>query len=258
MHAPRAARAKTGLLLAILLCLQPATADDTLTVFAAASLRDAAGAAFQAFHEQTGVGVRPAFASSGTLARQIERGAPADAYLSANERWMDHLAARDAIVPETRTVVAGNRLVLITRRDRDLRLRIEPGFALRAALGGGRLALGNPEHVPAGRYARQALRSLGVWASIEGRVARASDVRGALALVTRAGAPLGIVYRSDALVERDVRIVDTFPRGSHESIVYPAAGVRGGDVEGARRLLEFLRGDTGRAILRRYGFEPVT
>lgn len=258
MHASGAARAKTGLLLAFLLCVQPATADDTLTVFAAASLRDAAGAAFEAFRERTGVGVRPAFASSGTLARQLERGAPADAYLSANRRWMDYLEGQDAIVPSTRVAIASNRLVLIARRDQDLRLRIEPGFPLRAALGSGRLALGNPEHVPAGQYARQALRSLGVWGAVEGRVARASDVRGALALVTRAGAPLGIVYRSDAMAERDVRIVDTFPAGSHDTIVYPAAGVRGGNVAGAQRLLEFLRGETGRAILRRYGFEPVT
>lgn len=233
---------------------EAALAAPRVTAFAAASLRDGFGAVAAAFERSTGVEVRTAYASSGTLARQIARGAPADVYLSADPRWMDYLAQRDAIAPDSRFDLLTNRLVLVARADSDASLAIAPGFPLARALGNGRLAIGHPAHVAAGHYARAALEALGVWQAISPRLARAANVRAALALVVRAGAPLGIVYRSDAVASGGVRIVDTFPEDSHPSIVYPAARVRRADKAAAGRLLAFLRGDEARRLFTRSGF----
>lgn len=225
-----------------------------ITVFAAASLTDVLqeiGASFQA---DTGIGVRFSFAASSALARQIEAGAPAQVFVSADLEWMDYLADRDLIDAASRVNVAGNDLVLIAPADSAVTLDIAPGFPLAEALGGGRLAVGEPATVPAGRYAKAALTSLGVWTAVEDRLAPAENVRAALALVSRAEAPFGIVYRTDAAVDPKVKVVGAFPAGSHPPIVYPAAAL-GSSEEGAR-FVAWLTGDSAQAAFRNRGFSP--
>lgn len=239
-------------------CSLPAGADEResqrIVVFAAASLADVLHEIGQAFERETGTPVRLSFAASSALARQIESGAPADAYVSAHLEWMDHLERKALIERETRRHVAGNELVLIASASSHATLDIEPGFALADALGRGRLAIADPASVPAGRYARAALTALGVWSQVESRLVPAQDVRSALAHVSRGEAPLGIVYRTDARVDGGVRIVDVFPAATHPPIVYAAAAVRGGRPAG-RTFVSFLAGASARAILSRHGFK---
>jgi molybdate transport system substrate-binding protein len=232
-------------------------AEPGLTVFAAASLQNALEEISAAQRRAGGAPARLAFAASSTLARQIERGAPADVYVSADLAWMDYLAERGRIVEGSRVIVARNRLVLIAPAARAAPLAVKPGFPLLERLGEGRLALGDPAHVPAGRYAKAALESLGLWASLAERLAPVENVRVALALVARGEAPLGIVYASDVVVEPGVRVVGTFPPGSHPPIVYPAALVAGGARLAAGRYLAFLRSATARAAFARQGFLPA-
>jgi len=232
-------------------------AEPKLTIFAAASLQNALEDVNAAQLRAGAASVRVAFAASSTLARQIERGAPADVYISADLAWMDYLAARGRIVAGSRVIVARNRLVLVAPAARAEPLEIKPGFALVERLGGGRLALGNPEHVPAGRYARAALESLGLWDAVAGRLAPVEHVRVALALVARGETPLGIVYASDVAAEPAVRIVGTFAEDSHPPIVYPAAVVANRDTAAARRYLAALRSTAGRAAFARHGFLAV-
>ena len=182
-----------------------------LLVFAAASLTNVLGELSQAFEKQAGVRVKLSFAASSVLARQIEAGGKADVFISADQEWMDYLQARDLIDKATRRNLVGNRLVLIAPADSKIELKIAPGFKLAGALGGGRLATGDPDTVPVGRYARSALISLGVWDEIQDRLVRADNVRSAMMFVARGESPLGIVYTTDALVDSKVRIVDTFP-----------------------------------------------
>jgi molybdate transport system substrate-binding protein len=224
-----------------------------LLVFAASSLTDALQEIGAAYARDTGQPAKFSFAASAVVARQIESGARADVFVSADVEWMDYLAKRGLIDASTRRDVAGNRLVLVAPADSTVRLTIAPGFALAAALGNGRLATGDPDYVPAGRYARSALMALGAWDSVASRLARTDNVRSALAFVARGEAPLGIVYRTDALIESRVRIVDLFPESSHPPIAYPAAAIRNA-APGAARFVEFLGGSTGRAIFARYGF----
>lgn len=225
----------------------------TLTVFAAASLREALDEAARAFERASGHAVRVSYGASSALARQIEAGAPAQLFISADEDWMDYLSARGLLAPP-RVRLLANSLVLIAPAGRAPRLRIAPGFALAAALGTGRLALADPRAVPAGKYARAALESLRTWDAVRDRLAPAESVRAALALVARGEAPLGIVYRTDALADKGVRIVDTFPAGTHPDIVYPAALVAGARSPAAAALLAFLRGPASRATWTRHGF----
>lgn len=227
---------------------------DTVTVFAAASLREALDAQARRFEAQTGNTVVVSYAASSALARQIEAGAPANVFIPADLDWMDDLARHGLVVPGSRVNLLANALVLIAPAQSALALRIAPGFALAAALGDGKLAMANPDSVPAGRYGKAALQSLGVWDSVEQRVVRADNVRAALLLVARGEAPLGVVYRTDALAERRVRIVDIFPAASHAPIVYPAAGISGRDTAAAKAFLDFLRSDAAKAIWQRYGF----
>jgi len=237
----------------------PAT-EPALTVFAAASLQNALEETDAAWRRAGDAPARLAFAASSTLARQIERGAPAEVYISADLAWMDYLASRGRIVKGSRMIVARNRLVLIAQGSRAAQgasREIERGFALGERLGRGRLALGDPEHVPAGRYARAALESLGLWASVADRLAPVENVRLALALVARGEAPLGIVYASDAAAEHSVRVVGTFAQDSHPPIVYPAALVAGRDSAAGRRYLAFLRSAAARAAFARQGFLPA-
>ncbi len=237
-------------------CATAAHAAD-LTVFAAASLTDALqeiGTAWQA----AGHGkVVFSFASSSTLAQQIEHGAPANVFASADEKWMDDLAAHRGIVPGTRTDVLGNTLVLVEPRATAKPVVIGQRFALASILGaGGRLAVGDPAHVPAGIYAKQALQRLGAWDGVKDRLATADSVRSALLLVERGEAPAGIVYGTDALVSKSVAIAGTFPTASHDPIRYPFAVTKSGDNADARAFLAFLGTGASRATFTKYGFGP--
>ena len=192
-------------------------------VFAAASLQTSLTAIARDWRDAAGRRVTLSFASSAALARQIDQGAPADIFASADSEWMDWAAQRKLIRPETRRNLLGNRLVLIARADNQTRMRIAPGFALVEALGDSRLAVGDPASVPAGRYAKAALTTLGVWDALARRLAGADNVRTALALVARGEARYGIVYETDVRAEPGVRIVDVFPAETHPAIVYPFA-----------------------------------
>jgi molybdate transport system substrate-binding protein len=224
-----------------------------ILVFAAASLTDAVQEASAAYEKTVHVKVRSSFDSSSVLARQIEAGAPADVFFSADTTWMDYLQSRNLIQVASRKDVLGNRLVLIAPAQSQIQLKIAPHFPLVAALRGGRLASGDPDSVPAGRYARSALTRLGVWDEVAPRLARAENVRVALLYVARDEAPLGIVYASDALADKRVRVVDTFPADTHESIVYPIALTKSAKSQ-AEAFVAYLTGPQGRDIFVKYGF----
>ena len=194
------------------------------------------------------------YASSSTLARQIEQGAPADLFISANPEWMDYLAERGLIRAESRADLLGNGLVLVAPEDSEVSVEIAPGFDLRDALAGGRLAMGDPDHVPAGIYGKAALESLGVWRQVAPAVVRADNVRAALALVARGEAPLGIVYRSDAVADASVRMVGVFPGDSHPPIIYPVAVTADSKHPDAAELADFLRSRAAAPVFERYGF----
>jgi molybdate transport system substrate-binding protein len=227
-----------------------------LLVFAAASLTDVLEDVAEEFEERTGSSVRFSFAASSALARQIEAGAQAGVFVSADLEWMDYLQTRGLLDARTRRNVASNRLALIAPADSNMQLDIRPGFALKAALGRGRLATGDPDIVPVGRYARSALTSLGVWNDVADRLVRADNVRTALAYVASGEAPLGIVYETDARVQRQVRIVGVFPADTHPPIVYPAAAVARSSTL-ARQFLAFLTEPRAQQILRKHGFRPA-
>lgn len=230
--------------------------ESTITVFGAASLTDVLQDLGDAFTRETAIPVRFSFASSATLARQIESGAPADLFFSADLEWMDYLQARALIRPATRIDMVGNRLILVAPVDSKVALKIEPHFPLAAALGNGRLATGDPDSVPVGRYAKQALVTLGVWDSVSARLVRADSVRAALAFVDRGEVPLGIVYATDALADKKVRFVDAFPDSSHAPIIYPAALTNVAKPDAAR-FLAYMRGPAGALAFKRYGFTPL-
>lgn len=227
----------------------------TVTVFAAASTTNAVTELAELFAAQNPERLVTSFASSSTLAKQIESGAPAEIFISANPEWMDYLEERKLIEGGTRKDLLSNRIVLIVPADSGIdTLAIAPGFDLAGLLGDGRLAMGDPDHVPAGKYGKQALEHLGVWSGVEARVARAKDVRAALALVERGEAPAGIVYSTDAAVSDRVRIAGTFPEDSHPAIVYPVAVVAGKRSPAVDRCLALLQSEAGRAVFAKYGF----
>lgn len=225
-------------------------------VFAAASLTDAMRALGQEWVARGHPAPRFAFAASSALARQIEQGAPADIFMSADEAWMDYLQQRNLIVTDTRTSPIGNALVLVAPADAARPLAITRETNLLALLGpDGRIATGDPAHVPAGRYARAALTWMGQWDALSPRLARADNVRAALLLVERGEAPYGIVYATDAAVGQGVRVVGTFPAASHAAITYPFALTR--RAEGntqARDFLAFVTGPGAQPVFRRLGF----
>jgi molybdate transport system substrate-binding protein len=242
--------------IALLAIVQPrAQPRDALLIFAAASLTEAmqdVGALWEASGEP-----RPRFnfAASSTLARQIDQGASAHVFASADQPWMDWAQSRGLIAAETRRTVLGNRLVLIAPADKVPQLAIAPGMELAALLGPkGRLATGDPASVPSGIYARTALTRLGIWASIEPRLARAESVRAALLLVERGEAPLGIVYATDAAVARGVAVAAVFPADLTGPIAYPFAATRAGDTPAARRFLAFLSTPAAQDAFARRGF----
>lgn len=248
-------RALSVILRATLLVLIPtAVYAANVTIFAAASLKEALDEQARQFEVRTGDKLVVAYAGSPALAKQIDAGAPADVFISADLEWMDYLEQRRLLAPSTRVTLLRNTLVLIAPATSNVNLKIGPGFGLAAALGGERLAMANPDSVPAGKYGKNALEALGVWRSVEKHLARAENVRAALALVARREAPLGIVYGTDAFAEKGVRVVDTFPTNSHPPILYPAAVVAASQSPAARPLLDYLRSPAASPIWERYGF----
>ena len=231
----------------------PAAAAE-VTVFAAASLKEALDQNIKAFSARSGNTVRVSYAGSNALAQQIENGAPADLFISADAAWMDHLAQSKLLAPGTRRDLLTNSLVLVAPADSAIQLNIAPNFALAAALKGGRLALANPDAVPAGKYAKSALQRLGVWATVENSLTRSENVRAALVLVARGETPLGIVYLTDARAEPRVRVVASLAADLHAPLVYPAAIVAGRSTPAGRALLEYLAGAEARVIWVRFGF----
>lgn len=227
-----------------------------ITVFAASSLTDVVRRLAADFTHSTGIPVRTSFAASSALARQITSGAPADLFISADVAWMDDLQRRGLIRAGTRRDLVGNRLVLIAPKDSRVQLRIAPRFALAAALGDGRLAVGDPDSVPVGRYARAALTALGVWPQVANRLVRADNVRVALEFVARGEVPLGIVYSTDAAIDPNVRVVGVFPASTHPPIVYPAALTSAAKPDAAR-LLDFLEGPAAAAVFEHFGFAEI-
>lgn len=242
----------TGLLaVALALALATAARAEDVMVFAAASTTNALDEVAGAFTATTGHRVIASYAASSVLAKQIERGAPAAVFLSADRKWMDYLAERRLV--SSRADLLGNTLVLIAPADSRLD-RVDPN-SLAGRLGDGRLATGDPDHVPVGLYAKQALETLGQWAAVEPRLARVESVRAALALVERGEVPLGIVYATDAAVSSRVKVVATFPGTAHEPIVYPVALVAGKDGPAARAFLDHLRSGAAKSVFARYGFK---
>jgi molybdate transport system substrate-binding protein len=228
---------------------------DEVVVFAAASLADALQEVTQAWSKETGHTVKTSFAASSTLARQIENGAPANVFISADEAWMDYLVQRKLTANGTRVDLLGNRLVLVVPADRPKQVELRPGFDLAGLLGAdGRLATGDPAHVPVGRYAQEALTRLGVWDLAQARLVRADSVRSALVFVERGEVPAGIVYETDAAISKKVSIAGVFPASSHPPIVYPMALMQGHETPAARSLQAWLAGDRAAQVFKRYGF----
>jgi len=224
-----------------------------LLVFAAASLTNVLGELAPAWEQSSGVPVKLSFAASSVLARQIEAGGNADAFISADQEWMDYLQTRNLIDKASRRNLVGNRLVLIAPADSKLELKIAPEFKLAEALGAGRLSTGDPDTVPVGRYARSALTTLGVWDEVADRLVRADNVRSAMLFVSRGETPLGIVYATDALVDSKVRVVDTFPANTHAPITYPAAATRTAKPE-TIAFIAYLGSEQARITWRKFGF----
>lgn len=225
-----------------------------VTVFAAASLKNALDEAVSIHGQRTGTRVTVSYAASPALARQIEAGAPADLFISADLDWMDYLETRQLIRPATRVNLLGNRLVLIAPSDSKTSLAVERGMPLARALGDGRLAVADPDAVPAGKYAKAALEALGAWSAVAPRLAPAENVRAALAFVARGECPLGIVYATDAAAEPRVRIVGAFPAGTHPPIVYPAAITATAKSAGAASLVQFLGSAAAKPVFEKHGF----
>ena len=223
-------------------------------VLAAASLKEALDAQARAFESITGNRVVVSYSASNALAKQIEAGAPGDLFISADVDWMDYVEQRRLLKPATRTDLLRNALVLIAPAGAVTTLKIARDFPLAAALGQQKLAMANPDSVPAGKYGRRALQTLGVWSSVEKNVARAENVRAALVLVSRGEAPLGIVYATDAFADASVRLVDTFPEDTHPPIVYPAAVLATSRSAAAQLLLDYLKSPAARAVWTRQSF----
>jgi molybdate transport system substrate-binding protein len=228
-------------------------ADGDVTVFAAASLTDALTEIGKAYEAKTGQHVVFSFAASSVLARQIEASSGADMFISADLDWMDYLDNRSLIAHDTRHNLLGNHLVLIAPSDLNISVKIAPHFDLIGALGGSRLAIADPDSVPAGKYGRQSLTSLGVWNSVVDHLAQAENVRAALAYVARGETTLGIVYATDAMAEPKVHIAGIFPDNTHAPILYPVALTKGA-TPGTEAFEQFLSGDTAASIFRKDGF----
>jgi molybdate transport system substrate-binding protein len=234
-----------------------AAEEKTITVFAAASMKNALDEVDSLFTEQSGIKVVASYAASSSLMKQIEQGAPADVFLSADIDWMDYGIKHNLIKNDTRKDLLGNRLVLIAAKDSKIgNVSIAPGFDLAALAGSGRIATGDVRAVPAGLYAKAALEKLGIWSSVESKIAMAENVRAALVLVARGEAPLGIVYETDAKVDPSVKIIGVFPEDSHPPIIYPVAMTKDAKPDAAQ-YLAFLTTPKARAVFERYGFRVL-
>ena len=246
-----------GLGLMLALPAVEAKAQDPL-VLAAASLKDALDEAAAIWKTQPGGGpVTISYASSSALAKQIENGSPADIFMSADLDWMDYLDKKSLLKPNTRFNWLGNKLVLVAPANSATMIDIKPDFPLSKLLNGGKLAIAQPESVPAGKYGKAALEKLNVWSSVQGQLATAEDVRATLRFVSRAEAPLGIVYQTDAASDKAVKIVGTFPEGTHPPIIYPAALLKDGKSDKAAAFLAFLRTPAAQPAFTKQGFEVL-
>ncbi|MBE7245544.1 MAG: molybdate ABC transporter substrate-binding protein [Actinomycetospora chiangmaiensis] len=258
-------RIGTTLVLGALMLLpaaRPTRAEQPVVVFAAASLKNALDEASAAWGKETGKTARISYAGSNALAKQIEAGAPADLFISADQAWMDYVERAGLLKPGSRTDLLRNALVLIapgpkTASDPQVALAPDLGTTLAKILGGGKLAMATIDAVPAGKYGKAALEKLGAWDSVKGQVAQAENVRAALLLVARGEAPLGIVYATDAVADPSVHVVATFPADSHPPIVYPAAVTKDSRNPDAETLLRYLRGPAARGFFERQGFTVI-
>ncbi|MEZ3497946.1 molybdate ABC transporter substrate-binding protein [Pantoea sp. KPR_PJ] len=234
-----------------------AVAAEKVTVFAAASLTNALQEIAVRYKKETNVEVVSSFASSSTLARQIEQGAPADLFISADQQWMDDAMAKKSIEVATRVTLLGNELVLVApRSDSAKPVALNAQTDWKSLLNGERLAVGDPDHVPAGIYAQEALQKLGAWERVSPLLARANNVRAALALVERNETPYGIVYGSDAVASTKVQVVGTFPASSHKPVEYPMAIVKAQDNATVKAFYDYLKGPKAAAVFKQYGFSP--
>jgi molybdate transport system substrate-binding protein len=250
--------ARAAFSLALLLGIAPAQAADPTTVFAAASLKNALDEAGKAFTAQSGIPVRASYAASSALARQIEQGAPADLFASADLEWMDYLAARKLIRPDTRVNLLNNRLVVVAPKAAQVtEAAFTPDWFARTLGPDGRLATGEVTSVPIGKYAKAAFEKLGLWAQVQPRLAQTDNVRAALALVSRGEAPLGVVYESDAKSDPGVKVVGTFPQASHPPVIYPFAVTAEAKGEGGQRFLSYLRSRAARRFFEAQGFTVI-
>jgi molybdate transport system substrate-binding protein len=237
----------------------PARAQDgPIVVFAAASLKNALDAINAQWEKDTGKKASISYAASSALAKQIEQGAPAQMFISADLDWMDYVAGKNLIKPETRSNLLGNRIVLIAPKDKAQNttkaIEIKPGFDLAKVLGDGRLAMANVDSVPAGKYGKAALEKLGVWDSVSGKTAQAENVRAALLLVSRGEAPAGIVYQTDAAADRSVEIIGAFPENTHPPIIYPIALTSTATSPDAATFLAYIRSDRAKPLFEVQGF----
>ena len=233
-----------------------AQAKSTL-VFAAASMRNALDDANAQYKRATGRDVKISYAASSSLAKQIEAGAPADIFISADEDWMNYLAKRNLIKPTTRKNLLGNELVLVAPADSTLKVKIVHGFALKSLLAGGKLAMADTDAVPAGKYGKAALEKLGIWNAVKSEIAQAENVRVALQLVARKEAPLGIVYETDAAAEPKVKIVGVFPADTHPPIIYPVALIAASTNPDAAKFLAYLESPQAAPFYRKQGFTVI-
>jgi len=252
-----------GLAAAVVLTLGPPLApalaqSGNVVVFAAASLKNALDAINAQWQKETGKKAVISYASSPALAKQIEQGAPAQLFISADLDWMDYVAQRNLIKPETRSNLLGNRIVLIAHKDRAQAIEIKAGFDLAKVLGAGRLSMANVEAVPAGKYGKAALEKLGVWTSVSSKIAQAENVRAALLFVSRGEAPAGIVYQTDAAADPNVKIIGTFPGDTHPPIIYPIALTANASHPDAAAFLAYLKSARAKPAFEAQGFTMLS
>ena len=246
------------LAITLLFSISSVSAKETVTVFAAASLTNALSEIGQNYDKMHSDKVVFSFASSSTLARQIDQGAPAQIYLSANQKWMDYLVKHDAVDSKSRTTLLKNTLVLIASSESHINdIKLNSDWNIEKTLKGNRLAVGDPDHVPAGRYAQEALTNLGLWKQAEPLLARANNVRAALALVERNEAPLGIVYATDAEIASGVKTIAIFPESSHKAIEYPMVMVDHKPSQATIDFYHYLQSSAAKTVFIRYGFGVI-
>jgi molybdate transport system substrate-binding protein len=250
----RVAAAVAGLAAMVAVSVPTARADDKVVVFAAASLKNALDNVNAAWKAETGKEATISYEASSTLAKQIEGGAPADIFASADLAWMKYLSEKKLTKPETEVTLLGNTLVLIAAKDFKAEIKIAPNFDLAGLIGDGKLAIGDVKAVPAGKYGKASLEALGVWAAVEPKVAQAENVRAALKFVSSGEAVLGIVYATDAVAEPAVKVLGTFPEDTHPPIVYPVALTAASTNADAAAFLKYLQQAKARGLFEAQGF----